>query len=263
MLTTRFVTGAPNWTDVGTPDIEGARTFYGALFGWEFEPGGPEVGGYGMFRLAGKVAAGGMQVPRDQGEPAWTIYFQTSDADSTSKAVEQAGGTVLMQPMDVLDQGRMALLADQGGVPFGVWQPRANSGLDIANEPGALCWVELYTPDVATAGDFYASVFDMETSEVPFPGGPYTCVNPAEGGRDAMFGGMVPLAGDPVEARAGAYWLPYFEVTDTDATAAQATELGGTVRMAPVDLPEIGRMAKLADPYGARFAVIKSAQRQS
>ncbi|WP_128380474.1 VOC family protein [Streptomyces cavernae] len=260
MLTTRYVTGAPNWVDVGTPDIEGAKSFYGGLFGWEFQAGGPEVGGYGMFRLAGRIAAGGMQVPTDQGQPAWTVYFQTPDADSTGKAAEQAGGTVLMQPMDVLDQGRMAMLGDQAGVPFGVWQPGANTGLEVAGVPGSLCWIELYTPDVATAADFYASVFGMETSEVSFPGGMYTCVNPAEGGPDAMFGGMVPLAGDPSEAEAGAYWLPYFEVTDTDATVAKAEQLGGKVRMAPTDLPEVGRMAKLADPYGARFAVIKSAQ---
>ena len=100
----------------------------------------------------------------------------------------------------------------------------------------------------------------METSEVSFPGGMYTCVNPAEGGPDAMFGGMVPLAGDPSEAEAGAYWLPYFEVTDTDETVRKAQERGGCVRMPATDLTGVGRIAKLTDTYGARFALIKSAQ---
>jgi len=97
---------------------------------------------------------------------------------------------------------------------------------------------------------------------VPFPGGTYTCINPAGTEESDMFGGLVPLADDPTEAESGAYWLPYFEVTDTDATVGKAQELGGTVRMPATDLEGVGRMAKLADPYGARFAVIKSAPQQ-
>ena len=61
MLTTRFVNGAPNWLDVGTPDIDGAISFYGGLFGWQFQSAGPEAGGYGFFQLDGKTVAGGMQ----------------------------------------------------------------------------------------------------------------------------------------------------------------------------------------------------------
>lgn len=91
MLTTRFVTGAPNWLDVGTPDIEGASSFYGGLFGWQFQSAGPDAGGYGFFQLAGKTAAGGMQTTEEQGPPSWTVYFQTPDAQATAKAVEQAG----------------------------------------------------------------------------------------------------------------------------------------------------------------------------
>jgi predicted enzyme related to lactoylglutathione lyase len=74
-----------------------------------------------------------------------------------------------------------------------------------------------------------------------------------------MFGGVVPLADDPTEAESGAYWLPYFEVTDVDTVVAQAEELGGTVRLAAADVEGVGRIARLADPYGARFAVIKTA----
>ncbi|GHH35476.1 putative enzyme related to lactoylglutathione lyase [Streptomyces umbrinus] len=121
-----------------------------------------------------------------------------------------------------------------------------------------MCWVELYTPDIAAAAAFYYSVLGLETSAMPFPGGTYTCLNPAEGGEDSMFGGVVPLADDPTEQETGAYWLPYFEVADTDALVAKAEELGGTVRMPATSVEGVGRIAKLADPYGARFAVIKS-----
>ncbi|MFF1640549.1 VOC family protein [Streptomyces sp. NPDC058251] len=263
MLTTRFVTGAPNWLDVGTSDIDGAISFYGGLFGWQFQSAGPDAGGYGFFQLDGQTVAGGMQTTAEQGPPSWTVYFQSPDAEATAKAAEQARGAVLMPPMDVMGEGHMAILADEAGVPFGIWQPGRTKGLDVAGDPGSLCWVELYTQDIAAAAAFYNSVFGWETSAVPFPGGVYTCINPAGTEDEAMFGGVVPLADDPTEAESGAYWLPYFEVADTDAVVGQAQQLGGTVRMPATDLEGVGRIAKLADPYGARFAVIKSAPRQS
>ncbi|MEU2284764.1 VOC family protein [Streptomyces sp. NPDC013178] len=259
MLTTRFVDGAPNWIDIGTTDIDRASAFYGALFGWRFESAGPDAGGYGFFQLDGRTAAGAMQTTPEQGPPSWTVYFQSSDADATCRAAEQAHGRVLFPPMDVMGQGTMAILADSAGVPFGIWQPGRNKGVDVAGELGSLCWVELYTPDEAAAAAFYHAALGLETSAVSFPGGTYTSVNPAGAGEDAMFGGVVPLADDPTEAESGAYWLPYFAVTDVDAVVARAEELGGTVRLAATDIEGVGRIARLADPYGARFAVIEPA----
>ncbi|WP_328767289.1 VOC family protein [Streptomyces sp. NBC_00286] len=256
MLTTRFVTGAPNWVDLGTPDIEAARSFYRALFGWDFQAGGPELGGYGFFQLGGRTIAGGMQTTEEQGPPSWTVYFQCAEAEATAKAAETAGGAVPMAPMDVMDEGRMAILSDNAGVTFGIWQPGQIKGVEVAGEPGSLCWVELYTPDVPGAAAFYHSVLGLETSAVSFPSGTYTCVNPAGAGEDDMFGGLVALADAPGEE--SAYWLPYFEVADTDGVVAKAEELGGVVRMPATSVEGVGRMAKLADPYGARFAVIKS-----
>lgn len=263
MLTTRFVNGAPNWLDIGVPDIDGAVSFYGGLFGWQFQSAGPDAGGYGFFQLDGRTVAGGMQSGPEQGPPAWTVYFQSEDAQETAKAAELAHGSVLVQPMDVMGQGHMAVLADRAGVPFGIWQPARTKGVDVADEPGALCWVELYTPDIAAAAAFYHQVLGLETSAVPFPGGTYTCVNPAGGGEDTMFGGIVPLAEARAEAEGGPHWLPYFEVTDTDAVVEKAQQLGGRVRMPATTMEGVGRMAKLSDPYGARFAVIRSESQQS
>ncbi|MGW2619475.1 VOC family protein [Streptomyces sp. NPDC001500] len=262
MLTTRFVDGAPNWIDVGTTDIDGATAFYRALFGWSFRSAGPDAGGYGFFQLDGRTVAGGMQTTPEQGPPSWTVYFATADARATAKAAEQAHGRVALAPTDVMGEGTMALLADQAGVPFGVWQPGRTRGVDVANEPGSLCWVELYTPDIAAAAAFYHATLGLETYAVPFPGGTYTCVNPAGADEDAMFGGIVPLADDPTEAGSQAHWLPYFEAPDVDTVVARAQELGGTVRMPATDVEGVGRIARLADPYGARFAVIRNAPRE-
>ncbi|MGW1769016.1 VOC family protein [Streptomyces sp. NPDC002073] len=259
MLTTDYVDGAPNWVDLGAPDIDAVSAFYAGLFGWDFEAGGPDVGGYGMFRLDGKTVAGGVSVTAGQGLPAWSVYFQSADADATAAAVRRAGGAVLYEPMDVVDAGRMAVFADPAGVVFAAWQPWGNTGLDTVTAVGALCWTELYTRDPAAAAAFYREVFRWEVIEVPFGEDTYTMVKPAGTADDAAFGGLVPIGSDPIEDASMPYWTPYFEVEDCDVTAARAEELGGKVRLTPVFMEGVGRFAKLADPYGARFAVITSA----
>ncbi|MFF7333120.1 VOC family protein [Streptomyces sp. NPDC008150] len=256
MLTTRFVNGAPNWLDVDTPDVEGAASFYGGLFGWEFRPAGPGSGSHGLFRLDGRTVAGAVRIRPEQGPPAWTVYFRTPDAGAAAEAARKAHGSVLVPPADVAGPGQVAVLADRAGVPFGVRQPGRVEGLDLAGATGSLCWAELYTPDVAAAAAFYHSVLGLETSAVSFPGGTYTGVGPAGEDEDAMFGGVVALGDDPLESKDGAYWLPYVAVADADAVTARAEELGGTVRLPATDVPGVGRIARLGDPYGARFAVL-------
>ncbi|WP_069885902.1 VOC family protein [Streptomyces luteocolor] len=257
MLNTRFLTGAPVWVDMCAPDLADVSGFYRDLFGWELEPGGADVGGYSRFQLSGRTAAGAMAMPAEEAAPSWTLYFRTPDVDATVKAVEQAGGGALFEPVDIRDLGRMAGLTDSSGVPFSVWQQGELKGLDVVNEPGSLVWTELYTADVPRAAAFYGSVFGWGTSETPFPGGSYTMVHPADGTEDDMFGGMVPLASDPSEAGEGAYWLPYFQVADCDEAVTRARRGGGTVRMEPISMQGVGRFAKLADPAGARFAVLQ------
>ncbi|MEU6658058.1 VOC family protein [Streptomyces sp. NPDC046821] len=263
MLTTRFVDGSPNWLDLATPDLDAAVRFYTGIFGWQFQSGGPEAGGYGLFQLDGRTVAGAMTVTPEQAPPTWTVYFQTQDTDATVRAAEQAGGSVPYKPMDVMDLGRMAVLADQAGALFGLWQPGRNKGLDVATEDFSLNWIELYVPDVAAAKEFYHSVLGWNTFDVPFPGGTYTTVNPAVTSEDDMFGGIVTLRDDPAESDTDAHWTPYFHVPDVDAVVDRALELGGKVRLAPTNLPGVGRIAKITDPQGARFAVIKGDPNQT
>ncbi|AZM56799.1 hydroxylase [Streptomyces sp. WAC 01529] len=257
MLSTRFVPGAPVWVDMCAPDLDGVSAFYRELFGWELQQGGPDLGGYSQFQISGRTAAGAMAMPAEEAPPAWTLYFRAADVDATVKSVEQAGGGTLFEPVDVRDLGRMAGLTDSAGVPFSVWQQGELKGLDVLNEPGGLVWTELYTPDVSAATSFYGSVFGWQTTDMTFPGGSYTMVSPAEGTEEDMFGGIAPLESDPAEQ--GAYWLPYFQVDDCDATVAKAERSGGAVRMETVEMAGVGRFAKLADPAGARFAVLQPA----
>ncbi|MFD8104857.1 VOC family protein [Streptomyces microflavus] len=264
MLNPDFPDGAPNWVDLGTPDLDGATAFYGALLGWELVPGGPEVGGYGMFTLDGHTVAGVMTVPEEQSASAWSVYFQSPDIDATAQLVTRSGGRSAFEPMDVLDYGRMGGFTDPGGAYFGVWQPRRNTGLGIIQQPGSLLWAELYTPDVPAAAAFFAEVFGWKTEALKVEGTEYvyTTVHPAGTGPELSFGGLVTMSDVPAEAARGPHWMPYFAVEDVEATVAAAKRLGGAEALPAMEVPGVGTMANVTDPYGAVFAVMKPLPRQ-
>ncbi|MQA85566.1 MAG: VOC family protein [Streptosporangiales bacterium] len=258
MLTTNYVPGTPVWVDLGTPDVDAAVAFYGALFGWEFRSAGPEAGGYGMFTLDGKIVTGAGPLTEQGQSSAWTLYFHTADADATTRAVERAGGTVRFPPFDVFTAGRMAGFADPTGAEFAVWQPGDRKGLDAVTVPNSLCWTELYTTDPAAAKAFYHSVLGWDYEDVPMGGFSYTVVSPSGGGQDASHGGIMGLSEEMLAGGMTPRWQPYFEVADCDAVVAKASELGGSAPMPPEDVEGVGRLALLIDPFGAPFALITS-----
>jgi hypothetical protein len=261
MLTNDYVPGAPSWLDLGSRDIDGAAAFYRALFGWEFRSAGPDAGGYGVFQLAGQTVAALGPITDDGAgagaAPAWTVYFETADADATSKAVEQAGGSVRFGPRDVQGQARIAGYTDPSGAEFAAYQPGALKGLDHTGA-GALCWTELYTTDSERAKRFYGDVFGWDTEDMPLPGdaGVYTVVSRSGGGQAGSHGGIMPLAPDLLpEGRC--YWQPYFGVADADGVVAAATPRGATLLMPATYVEGIGRIALLRDPEGAYFAALQ------
>lgn len=205
MISPVFLDGAPDWIDLGTPDLDGAAAFYGELFGWGLIPGGPEVGGYGMFTLDGRYVGGVMTVPEDQAPSAWSVSFQSPDVAATAAAVERAGGSAAFEPMDVLDFGSMGGFTDPAGAYFGVWQPKDHPGFGVVQEPNSFLWAELYTPDVPAAAAFYHRVFGWGTEELEIEGADsaYTTAHPAGAGPDASFGGLVRMGDVPAEAAAG------------------------------------------------------------
>ncbi|GAA0407508.1 VOC family protein [Microbispora corallina] len=252
MLTTQYVTGAPNWIDLGTPDTEAAVAFYTRLLGWEYQSAGPDSGGYGFFHVGGKTVAAVGPLMDEGASSAWVLYFQTPDADATAKAVREAGGVVRFEPFDVFTNGRMGGFTDPGGAEFAVWQPGETKGLDAVRVPGSLAWTELYVPDPSAVRPFYQAVFDWRVEETPFGDATYIVLSTAEG-QEPDFGGVMPLQpGDRP------HWLVYFEVADSDAAVEIARELGGEVIVPPMSVEGVGRFAILTDPFGARFAVITS-----
>lgn len=259
MLTTSYVPGAPIWIDLGTPDIEAASAFYGSLFGWAFLSAGPDAGGYGMFTLGEKTVAAIGPLGEEGGPSAWTLYFRSNDADATAKAVEQAGGTVRFGPLDVFTAGRVAGFTDPSGGQFAVWQPGETHGLDAVTDTNTLCWTELMTDDVSRAKDFYSTVFGWEVTDMPLGEGmTYSLISPSGGGRETSQGGMMAITDEMRAAGVTPRWGAYFEVADCDAITALAEAKGGAVIVPPTTESGVGRMAKLADPFGAGFSVIHS-----
>ncbi|GGU39856.1 VOC family protein [Streptomyces lavendofoliae] len=259
MLTTDFVPGTPNWIDLGASDTDAAVAFYSAVFGWTFRSAGPDAGGYGFFQRDGGTVAALGPLTEEGASPAWTPYFHTSDADATSRAVEQAGGTVRVPPMDVFTAGRMAAFTDPTGAHFAVWQPGDTKGVDTVMEPATLCWTELRTTDVPAAKDFYAAVLSWEYRDMDMGGGMVYSVVSAPGGPagDPGHGGIMPRPEEGPAAAPGSAWYPYFGAADCDTTFATATAHGATPLVPPTDVTGVGRLALLKDPAGATFALIK------
>lgn len=254
MKMTGYPPGTPCWVDLGTSDMEGAKSFYGGLFGWTAETGDdPETGGYTMFLLDGAPAAGLMPLMAPEQPVAWSTYIAVADADATAAAIAQEGGQVLVAPMDVTDVGRMAFFTDPTGAAFGVWQPREFKGAGVVGEPGALCWNELATRDTTAAKAFYPAVFGWGTEANPMEGGgEYT--EWQLDGRDV--GGMLEMTDATFPPEAPPHWAVYFAVADCQAAVEKVVELGGSVTVPPMTIP-VGIFAVCQDPQGGFFSLIQ------
>ena len=121
----RYIPGVPCWADTSQPDPEAATEFYSGLFGWEFQDSMPpdSPGSYFIASLKEKaVAAVGAQPEGAPPEPMWNTYVSVASADETAQKVRDAGGTIISEPFDVMDAGRMAVCMDPEGAAFCIWR---------------------------------------------------------------------------------------------------------------------------------------------
>jgi predicted enzyme related to lactoylglutathione lyase len=271
-----YIPGVPCWVDASQPDPEAAVEFYSGLFGWEFEDVMPpdSPGKYFMARLHGGDVAAVGSIP--EGAPPmamWNTYIWVESADETAAKVRDAGGSIAIEPFDIMDSGRMAVFTDPEGAAFCVWQAKEHKGARIVNEHGSLNFNGLNTRDGEGAKSFYGSVFGWQTLAVDggaemltLPGygdflerdNPDLSTQFAEAGAPEGFEDVVahinPIADDQPDTPA--HWSVTFAVDDADATAAKATELGGKVIVPPFDAPWV-RMTVIGDPQGATFIASK------
>ncbi|PID85375.1 MAG: glyoxalase [Chloroflexi bacterium] len=254
----RIVKKYPNslfcWVNLGTSDFEGAKVFYGGLFGWLFEDKPADMGAsYTIACIDGHSVAGLGSLPPDaeeQGIPtSWSSFVKHDDIEAVAAKITAGGGNIVMPVTDVMTEGRMLLATDPTGALFGVWEPQDNIGAQVVNAPNSLLWNELQTHDVEAAQAFYASVFGWahETGEDGY-------VVVSVDGR--MQAGMMALQEEWGDVPP--HWSVYFLVEDVETAVAKVHELGGTVLRPPFPVAEMGKMAVVQDPQGGVFNVMES-----
>jgi uncharacterized protein len=257
MISSENIPNLPGWLDLGSPDQAASAAFYRQVFGWTAENVmEDENGSYSMFSKDGKVVAGlgGLEDPSAKSE--WMTYVRVNDAEGVVKAAEALGAKVRVPFMDVPPTGGFAQLTDASGAEFALWQPGEFAGFQLCCEDDSMLWAELWTRDPAAAKHIYGELFGWKTDPFVDSEGTYDMWSTNPGVGTDAFGGIMPIAdGLPIQDEK---WIPYFMVADADDTVARTVAAGGSVLMPAADTPP-GRLAALADPFGARFNLLKPA----
>ncbi len=261
--------GVPCWVETLQADPQAAMDFYASLFGWEFAGPAPistdAAGEYFVARVRGRDVAGigRLESPGAARRPAWTTYVRVDDVSHTAARAANAGGAVVVAPLEAPPAGSLAILADPAGAPFGIWEPQDRQGARLVNEASAWALSSLNTNDPDRAKTFYGALFGWETEPFdsgsgmelfrlpgyvggqalqPVPRDTVAVVIPMEAGWETSSGGRRPR------------WDVDFWIDGVDAGAERAAAGGGTVIAPPFALGQF-RMAILADPAGAVFSI--------
>jgi predicted enzyme related to lactoylglutathione lyase len=244
-----YPAGVPCWADVLVPDPGAAADFYGDVFGWDFTD--PTESGYRVARIRGLDVVG--LGTAAQAPPSWNTYIRVESVAAAAERAAEDGGTVLVEPFDVLPAGRLAVIADPAQAAFVVWEAVEREGAQLINEPGTWQMSSLHTHEPEAAADFYAALFGWEPEAL----GPTTLFRlPGYvGGRPRQ-----PIPQDvvavmaPRELSVPPHWNVNLQVSDVDLTAEVASAQGATLIAPPFDTPGF-RNAVIQDPQGAVFSV--------
>jgi uncharacterized protein len=257
----RHAPGTFSWIELGTSDPAGAKKFYQSIFGWTAMdvPMGPEFV-YTILQLEGQDVGALYKLMPDQVSmgvpPNWLSYVEVQSADDAAGKAKQLGGSVVVEPMDVPQSGRFAVIQDPQGAKFGIWQSGQSTGMKVRDEVGSLVWNELGTTNEVEGEKFYMNYFGWTTELMPGEGPmKYTVFKNDNKGIAGMYQFTPEMQGIPP------HWVPYIGVADADSTVNKTTAGGGKLMMGPRDIPDVGRIAILQDPQGAVFAIIKTAPR--
>ena len=244
-LTGKFV-----WHEHASADAETPKAFYTQLFGWELEEFGGNEMDYTMIKANGR-SHGGFAQPEGGAPPHWVGYVLIEDAGETAAKVKEAGGSLIMEPFDVPDVGRLSIAKDPQGAVFATIEPNMDAASDTPPPEGVFVWDELMTTDVEGAKAFYAAVFGWSSYDNDMGRMTYTLFT--RNGEGSEIGGCMPRR-EGVEIPS--FWKPYIATDDVDGTVEKAKGLGATVMAEPMDVPNVGRFAVLQDPQGAVFGLL-------
>lgn len=246
-------TGEFCWINILTPNPAESRDFFSKLFGWTYaempahmghviKVGGRDIGG--LFDLNGPNTPPGTP-------PCIGVMVKVDNADATVEKVNALGGKA-MPAFDIMDKGRMAVCFDPNGGNFDVWEPKASPGTDADSSlHGASSWFETMTTDANKAATFYSKLFGWTSEVMPIPGTSYTVFK--LGG--VSIGGMIQIT--PEMGQMPSLWLTYFTVTDAEASAQLAVQLGAKICMPMMSVPTVGKFCTLTSPQGVMFYIIQ------
>jgi predicted enzyme related to lactoylglutathione lyase len=245
------------WYDLVTEDVTAVKRFYAELLGWEYE----EIHGddvvYTVVTHNGEAIAGIVPLePNDDRVPSsrWLSLLSVEDVDRAVEQVRQAGGEVNMEPRDVPDRGRLALVTDPQGAMVVLARTTGGDPPDVDPDsdpiPNRWMWTELWARDVSAALELYGALVGYTADVFTLPGDQNYQILMRDGRRRA---GIIRLPWPEVTPN----WLPYINVEDPAAVARRVSQLGGQVLIPPQ--PEIrgGSVGLVTDPSGAAFAIQK------
>ena len=259
----KLITGNFCWIDFASPDPDGAKIFYQKVFGWNYSETPMPCGGvYTMISTVDGDGVGGLFLMPDEMKqagvpPHISNYIEVENVDDFTKKANDLGATIKMEPFDIFDYGRMAVVIDPTGGHFALWQSKSH-GSDcegkMANREthGMFCWQELMTTNVDRATDFYKDLLGWDYSTMDMGDQNYTLIK--NQGDD--IGGIMMLP--PEMKDVPPHWKTYFTVTDIDETIAVIKDSGGNILMGPQDIPETGQFAVCIAPDGTVFCLFQS-----
>jgi predicted enzyme related to lactoylglutathione lyase len=250
-LSDRPLVGKFVWHDLITDDVGAVRRFYGGLLGWEFESTAHPVAEDYTLIVSGGQYVGGivyLEDPESGDYSRWLPYLSVADVDAAVGLTVSAGGTAVVEPLELGTVGRAAAVSDPQGAVLGLLRSRLGDPVDSAPAPpGGVVWNELLAADPAAAADFYGSLAGFDAVTIDRRGGRYTTLR--AGGFDRS--GILQRPDDRVTPQ----WLTHFAVADVQEAARRADELGGEVLLPPAPGLREGTLAVVADPMGAVFAL--------
>jgi predicted enzyme related to lactoylglutathione lyase len=239
-----YLPGKVVWHDLVTPDLGGARAYYGQLFDWTFEDVDDK---YALIRDRGELIGGMAEVRSSDSYSYWIPLLSVTDVDRAVATTTAAGGKRIVKPFEVPGRGRVAVLEDPQGATFAV--VRSAQGDPSDREPTANRWMwhEIWSDDVDRTAAFYSSLVAYSNGHAEVHGVDYRYL---ESGGEPRVGLLKKL--DP---EIDTTWVSYVRVADVSATVARARSLGGEVLMEPSDDVREGSVAIIADPNGAGLVV--------
>jgi hypothetical protein len=242
------------WIDLFTADVAAARRFYGGLFGWAFAELGTGPRTYTLAYQAGTPVAGIVArepVPGQVRQALWLAFLSVADVDRAAADVAARGGKALIAPRVVEGRGRMAVMADPDGAPFGLVHSASGDPPDYRAEHGEWIWAIYQSPDAASAAAFYQDLGGYEV--VPGEDVGYARSFSLQAGGFAR-ASLVEIPADRGELRPD--WLYFVRVRDVATSLARAVELGGRILVPPRPGLLEGRIAVITDPGGAPLGLM-------